>query len=336
MSLAGSLGCLFAWVGAAAAADHAPPDTGVTGEPLIIELRVNQVAEVAGLRLHLRPIGASRYEDHRLVQIEGERWGFTVPRAEEPGYEYYLDSDPGAVRGWSFASADDPQRVDVVGDSRVMEQRQELADLGGYRSLAELHTEVRRYGERGGVADELWIVGASYTWHSLGTVRSFSLGMERMRGQTWVEGPRGRPQPRADAGLDLGRATVELSNDYGLSLSPTLILGADAVGFTGGAEVAARIGPAEGTHVKVHRGGVRRVGTDGGVGLFWSTIPPVPMGMVVELSSWPVDGPGALLAHIEAHPRLGDQGRLDLEIGYQARRAELGGLRGGLGCAWRW
>ena len=336
MSLAGSLGCLWAWVGAAAAADHSPPDTGVTGEPLVIAVRVNHVAEVAGLRLHLRPIGAARYEDHRLVQLEGDRWGFTLPRAEEPGYEYYLDSDAGAASAWTFASAEDPQRVQVVGDARVMAQRQELADLGGYRSLAELHAETRRYGARGALSDELWIVGASYTWHALGSVRSVSLGMDRVRGQSWVEGRRGRPQAWADAGLDLGRATVELSEGYGWSISPTLILGADALGFTGGAELAARIGPAEGTHLRAHGGGVDRVGRQGGVGLFWSTIPPVPMGMVVELSTWPVDGPGALLAHIEAHPRLGAQGRLDLKLGYQARQAELGGLRGGLGCAWRW
>ena len=44
----------------------------------------------------------------------------------------------------------------------------------------------------------------------------------------------------------------------------------------------------------------------------------------------------AVLGRFELHPLVGEQASMDLRLGYQARRADLGGAMAGGGVTWSW
>jgi hypothetical protein len=319
----------------AAALRHAPPVEAAGGEELVLRAQSEDALALAEVELRWRPVGDPRWRSARLQLDPDGSWRATVPAQDvrPPGLEYWM----GGPAGPAFASERDPQRIVVMGSAAQLRAGVELFRHDFRRSTAEAHAEQRWYGAAGGAPDQLAVVGASYRYRPFRGLRSVRFGIERLRGATWVDRGGEGLVPREPLGFDLGSATLEFGPLLPLGLSGSLLLGADPEGFTGGAAGALRIGLEPGTRVELSASSIRRVGWTTAFGLHWATVPRVPMGAVVEVGTWPLAAAEpAVQGRFELHPRLGERAALDLRLGYQARRADLGGALAGGGLSWSW
>jgi hypothetical protein len=319
----------------AAGLSHVPPVEAAGGEDLLLRVRSEDALVAAGLELRWRPVGDADWRAARFVLDPDGSWHATVPAGDvrPPGLEYWLS---GADDASAYGSERAPQRIVVMGSAAQLRQGIELFRHDFRRSTAEAHVSQRWFGPADGVADQTTTVGASYRYRSFRGLRSVQFGIERLRGATW-EPSDGQTVAVDPAGYDVGYATLEVGPAVPFGLSGTLLLGAGVDGFTAGAGGAMRLGLEPGTHVRLAARAIQGAGWTSGLGLHWATVPRVPMAAVVEVSTVPAaSADPAVLGRFELHPRFGEQASLDLAVGYQARRADLGGLMAGGGVTWSW
>lgn len=326
------------WLGGPARAaelSHVPPVEAAGGEDLILRVRSADALLAAGLELRWRPVGDADWRAARFQLDPDGSWRATVPAGDvrPPGLEYWLNGADGAP---VYGSVRAPQRIVVMGSAAQLRQGIELFRHDFRRSSAEAHVGQRWFGPADGVADQTTTVGASYRYRSFRGLRSVQFGVERLRGATW-EPSGGLPVAVDPAGYDVGHATLEVGPVLPLGLSGTLYLGAGVNGFTAGGGGSLRLGLEPGTHVTIAARGIDGAGWTAGLGLHWATVPRAPMAAVVEVSTAPTSSADpAVLGRFDLHPRIGEQASLDLSLGYQARRADLGGLMAGGGVTWSW
>jgi hypothetical protein len=199
----------------------------------------------------------------------------------------------------------------------------ELRRLDGQRSRAWAAGAWRPWGD----GDATWSALGEFTYRPLGAVRSFRLGIERVRGTTPVDGA-----PLA-TGYDRGYSEVEFALRPRWSISPEIDLGAQEE-FTAGGGLSTRIGLETGTHARLGVWGLGGVALSLSGSFHWDTVPRVPMGIFFE---W-TDGPartrwGSRLGY-ELGVRVGPHAELRAQLSYQGRTAIEGALGGGGGLAW--
>ena len=319
---------------------HVPPIEAAGGEPLLLEVTADSALLVANVELRWRTVGDKDWHSTRLQLTPKGAWVATLPASDvrPPGVEYFLVAVDGAEPGPRFASDRDPQRVVVVGSAAQLQRAIELFRHDFLRSEARVDVDQRWFGETGGAHDDLWVGRVSYTYHVFRNVRDVEFALTRMRADSWRP-TRKTPDevyPVNGVGYDGGSAAVSIAPVLALGVRAELRLGADPEGVTAGGDCEFRIGLEPGTHFTAHVGGIGRVGYETGVALHWATVPRIPMAAVFDVTTWPIHADPAVHARFEASPSLGERAQLDVRLGYQARRADLGGVALGGALRWKW
>jgi hypothetical protein len=316
---------------------HVPVVSVRGGTDMVVRVEPSDFTEMGQVELYYRGAGEQRWRSLAFARATDDSWVARVPKAEiaAGGMEYYIAARGGERPGERFATASDPQPVQVLeARARTVKDR-ELERLNGHRSLAALRFEQVSYAGLGDT-DRTWAAGADFTYFALGAVRGLSFGFTRRRGT----GPLRPSMSQAEAtdedratGLDHAYAAIEFAADEHFSLTPALMLGAQEE-FTGGGGLTARIGLDPGTHVKLHMLGIMGVGLDAGMELGWDTVPHLPMSFGTTVTSWPNAMDWGLRLHYQLGIPFGQHADLWLCASYQARDFAQGGP--GAGAAFTW
>ena len=312
---------------------HIPVVEVAAGKALDIVVSSQDLVALGQLELHYRRAGAKAWRSLGFGQRADHAWVASIPAAEVMAgrLEYkILSKKEGEDSVERFASDSAPQRVQVSGESVETLYARELARFGGKTSRASMMTRFDNFGESGGEPDYLWGVTSDFTYRVLGKLRALRFGVTRMRAETVSNGA------AESTGYDSGFAELDFAvNDY-VGIKTELQLGANLTRFTSGYRGTVRLGLEPGTHVELYGGYVGDIGFEAGMGLFWDTVPHVPMSTAVEVTSWPIDlGKYTALrlvyaAEFPINPALD----VSLRTTYQARTALRGGLGGGVGFAY--
>ena len=306
---------------------EAPPETD-------LDIRaVGDFLEMGQVELVYRRVGEASWRTLGFEQRESGGWQARIPAREVliPGIEYYIRSAADGAEQARFASAAAPQRIAVAGPSAVALMERELARYDGQRSRARAGFSYVNFGDQGELPDNLWRVDADFTYRILGTLRSLRFGVSRMRATAIVPGE----QPVGeDVGYDYGFAELEVAFHDLVGVKGQIQLGANSQRFTAGGEGRLRLGLDPGTHVELFAGGAGEVGGYGGMGLFWDTVPYVPMNAGVVVSTFPNAEAQSVQLFYELSVPLGEFVDVQARGTYQARTALYGGIGGGLGFSW--
>jgi hypothetical protein len=311
---------------------HVPVVSVQASMDMVVRVEPSDFTEMGQVELYYRAAGEQRWRSLAFARATDDSWVARGPKAElsAAGMEYYIAARGGERPGERFASATDPQPVQVLeAQARTVKDR-ELERLDGHRSRARVSFERISYvGLDDG--DWTWAAGFDFTYFALGGVRSMRFGFARMRG--WGPTLPRMAEDTEETGLDHGYAEIEFGVDERFSLSPRLMLGAQEE-FTGGGGLTARIGLDPGTHVKLSFDGIMGVGVDVGMELGWDTVPHVPMCFGTTVTSWPNAMDWGLRLHYQLGFPFGEHADLWLRASYQARDFAEGGPGGGAAFTW--
>jgi len=298
-------------------------------------LATGDFLEMGQVELLYRRLGDEGWRSLAFERREIGGWQARIPAREVliPGIEYYIHSTDGAggAEDARFASASSPQRITIAGPSSIALMERELARYDGQRSRARAGFSYVNYGDQGALPDNLWQVDADFTYRILGTLRSLRFGVSRMRA-TAIDP--GETPTSEEAGYDHGFAELEVAFHDLVGAKGQIQLGANGQRFTSGGEGRVRLGLDPGTHVELFAGGAAGVGGYGGMGLFWDTVPYVPMNAGVVVSTFPNAEDQSVQLFYELSVPLGQFVDIQGRGTYQARTALYGGIGGGLGFSW--
>lgn len=309
---------------------HVPLITQSAGEPMVVRISGEGLAQLGQLELYYRRIGRSEWRSLGFELRQDGEFVAVVPGAEvlPPGLEYHIAIRRGETVRSRFASAAAPHSVVVVGDSSESRMERELARVDGQRSRARVMGGLDNFGARGSLPDYMWAVEADFTYRVLTTLRTLRFGIQRMRAEG-IAGGEG-----VEAGYDHGFAEIELEAHELFAVRGQVQLGANQTQFTAGGVGTLRFGMDPGTHVDAYFGGAAGVGLFSGVNLHWATVPGVPMYGGVEITDWPTESLWAVRLRYGLEVPLGENLDVLGRVTYQARTAVYGGIGGGLGVAW--
>jgi len=310
---------------------HIPVVSVRADQDMAVRVEPSDFTEMGQVELFYRPVGEQRWRSLAFARATDDTWVAKVPYAEltPRGIEYYIAARDGERPGERFASARDPQRVQVTQAKPRTVKERELERIDHQRSVAQIRYELVSF--RGlEDTDRTWAAGADFTYYALGAVRGLSFGFTRRRGT----GPGlNRNAAPEETGLDHAYAAIEFAVAEQFSFTPNLMLGAQEE-FTAGGGVTARIGFDPGTHVKLVFAGVMGVGVDLGMELGWDTVPHLPMAMGYTVTSWPNAVDWGFRLHYQLGIPFGKHADLWLRASYQAREFAEGGPGGGAAFTW--
>lgn len=244
-----------------------------------------------------------------------------------------------------FASRDDMQPVEVVGDSVDAREETLLARLGGRRFVLESSGEYASFGttpaqvssgsgqlSTRNVNDSFWHAEATFTYRLLRTVSEFGIRGGVYRGTSVVPGVTDPSQ--FDVGLNYGAPFVRLRATDWLHFEGEVLTSVTEVGFAMGGGGAVLVGDAYGSHLTLGGESVSVFGSRG-YSRFdvratrWLRIAPT-----VEVTTMP----HASTAGVRL---LGDVGfdvapgwLVTVHGGYQARSFDSGGIAAGGGLSY--
>jgi hypothetical protein len=350
--MVGVIGALSAslWLGVASAAEvgvfHLPLVETSAGRPVEVTISSTDLVALGQVELFYRQAEAKNWHSLGFGQSEAGDWVATIPsnKVTSGTLEYRIVSTiPGEAQVARFASASEPQRILVTGDSTASKYNRELARYGGHTSRARVHYRRDDFGTNGTMDDNMWGVTTDLTFRVLGTLRALRFGVSRMRAETLsydsqtdlTDGviSETNTTSKIATGYDSGFAELQFGFSDTFGLSTQVQLGANLESFTAGYRVAARLGMEPGTHVELYGEGVGGIGFVAGMGLHWDTVPHVPMSTAIEVTNWPNGEQVALRLLTEAQFPVTKAIDLTVQGTYQARTQLLGGFGGGVGCA---
>jgi hypothetical protein len=350
--MVGVIGALSAslWLGVASAADvgvfHLPLVEASAGNPVHVAISSTDLVALGQVELFYRQAGDENWHSLGFGQRQDGDWAATIPsnRVLSGALEYRIVSSvDGGAQVERFASASDPQRIDVKGNSTESKYMRELARYGGHTSRARVHYRRDDFGTNDTMEDNMWGVTTDLTFRVLGNLRALRFGVSRMRAETVSNGNSiesidgsgtlGEPTSAISTGYDSGFAELQFGVSDTFGLSTQVQLGANLESFTAGYRVAARLGMEPGTHVELYGESVGGIGFVAGMGLHWDTVPHLPMSTAIEVTNWPNADQVALRLLTEAQIPVTKAIDLTVQGTYQARTQVLGGFGGGVGCA---
>jgi hypothetical protein len=304
---------------------HVPPATGAVGSEVVLRAVTDDLETGQGLVARWRAAPDAPWSSVPFLRAQDGAWVARLPTSQLPAgpVAYYLEASAGPDQGPRFGDPERPWSVDLFEEAGALRAEEELERLRGQRSQARTGGTWRPWAED----DHTWSAWGEFSYRPLGAVRSFRLGIERVRGITPVDG-----QP-IDTGYDRGYSEVEFALTPRWSISPEIDLGAQEE-FTAGGGISTRIGLEAGTHARLGFWGLGGVALSASGAFYWDTVPRLPMGIFFE---W-TDGPartrwGSRLGY-EVGVRLGDHAELRAQAAWQGRTAVEGALGGGGSFAW--
>jgi|GEM_PF-1086580 len=281
---------------------HAPISETPSGE-LTLTFAVTPIDRVEAVlvRWRARTPGARVHES--IVTRHADGWVAEIRDAElaPPGIVYWVvrrgpgEGDPRVREHAVFASAAEPHDV-VVYDSEVdAYERRMLVRREGRRYRAGASFEYVSLGQRtlpagvsGPRAASYWRTAASFGYSFFGVVDAIRFELGVLRGE----------QQLVD--FDTTRTTEALGFNWGsgellfrlhelVRIRSRLIFGVSEQGFELGGALGLVIGDPDGTSLELGGEGVTGLGATGRLRLGWATVPRVPMGATIELTTFPTD-----------------------------------------------
>jgi hypothetical protein len=290
-----------------------------------------------GDRVDEVPFERSAIEDRPYVAV--------IPAADvgRPSIAYSIELErTDAQRVAAFASRDQMQPVEVVGDFVDAREEALLARLHGRRFVTDAMGEYAYFGKSaalvcsGGcspgapasqlvpqdVADRYWHAEAGFTYRLLRTVSEFGIRSGLYRGRSIV--PNERDPNKFDVGLNYGAPWVRLRAADWLHIEGELLTSVTEVGFSLGGGGAVLLGDAYGSHLTLGVESIDVFGTRG-YSRFDVAANGLHVAPIVEVTSMPHASSAGVRLLMDVGCDLGWGWLLTLRGGYQARTFDRGG-----------
>jgi hypothetical protein len=288
----------------AAPLDHVELSFDVRGHDLAGEIVV--YFRTPGSAGAVRSVRAKRNDQGFVATIPSE--AITSDAIEYWVVERSLSGEERVV----FASSADPQPVFVYTDSagarearllRMAEGRRsrisgkfEWVDMGGYK------VQDPKVGD---AHDHYYHLEGQYAYRFFRGVEELEFALGRLDGKVL---DRDRLERRRVA-LEYGRTAITFAFGDWFRLRPGVLLGISTQGFEAGFDVAALFGDRDGTEFELSGGYVTHLGGRVKTRLGWCTVPRLPMGASIEVTSFPTNDQFGV--------------RLLFDIGYRAKNGFL-------------
>jgi hypothetical protein len=272
---------------------------------------------------------------------------------DRPGIEYAIEIvRTDGQRDAVFASRDQMQPVEVVGDAVDAREEALLARLHGRRFVVEAGGEYAYFGTATAqvcpgpcaapgaqqqlvsqnVADQFWHVEANFTYRLLRTVSEFGIRGGVYRGTSVV--PNVTDASQYNVGLNYGAPWVRLRATDWLHVEGEFLTSITEVGFSLGAGGAVLLGDPYGSYLTLGFESIEVFGSCGYsrfdvVANRWLSFAPT-----VEVTSMPHASSAGVRLLMDVGLNLGQGWRLTARGGYQARAFDSGGPAAGGGISY--
>jgi hypothetical protein len=332
----------------APALHHVPSTTTTEHQPFVVSANIER-PDLVGRALLVYS------HEGRLGEVPFKRSGkdstpyVAVVPAEEvtrPSIAYAIEIErTDGERVPVFASRQDMQPVEVVGDFVDAREESLLARLEGRRFVLESSGEYASFGvtpaqvngangqlTTRNVNDSFWHAEASFTYRLLRTVSEFGLRGGVYRGTSVVPGVTDPSQ--FDVGLNYGAPFVRLRATDWLHFEGEFLTSVTEVGFSLGGGGAVLIGDAYGSHLTLGGESISVFGSRGYsrfdvVALRWLRFAPT-----VEVTTMPHASDAGVRLLLDTGFVVAPGCIVTLHGGYQARSFDSGGIAAGGGLAY--
>lgn len=310
-----------------------PPMPRIAHRPLMeasstgAELRFLMTPVTVGIEVvvRVRPLG-SPGPPQEVVGAWTEQM-LTVTLGEEhlhrDGVEYWVvarDSSGGEQA--VFASEARPHPVAVAEPRRARWQREALEAHGGHRNTFRLGTEFVQLGP----GDGYYIRStASYAHHLFTALETIEIGVGVTRAAS---------EEYDDPGADYGRADITLRIHPRVRLRAASLLGFSDEGFSLGGGGYLLVGRPFGMHLEVGGEYMRNLGYSGRIRMAFNTVPKLPVGATIEVTTFPIDARPSVRLLLDAAYRFAPDTYVKLIVGYRGQEAATGGVSLGLEAAY--
>ena len=279
---------------------HAPLSETPRGE-LLLSFAVTPIdlVEAVVVRWRSRVSGARVHEE--VVARSAAGWVADIHDEEiaAPGIVYWVvRREPGTGDALSreravFASAAQPHPV-VVRESEVEAyERRMLVQREGRRYRAGVSFEYVSLGQRdlpagasGPRSASYWRSSANFSYAFFGIVDAIRFEIGILRGEREVVA-RDATLVADALGFNWGSGELLFRLHDLARIRTRLIFGVSQQGFELGGALALVIGDPDGTSLELGGEGVTGLGGNGHLRLGWATVPRVPMGATIELTTFP-------------------------------------------------
>lgn len=315
---------------------HLPAHGVDLAEPTL-QLSVDDPQAVGEIHVHYRTRGSRRSPAIAVASMETGGWTARLdPELLDPerGLEYWIvEVAADGTERPVFASASAPHPCAVTETAAARHEREELAIRGGRRSRAIVRGEYVGLGTRSTPAsdrtEQYWRVEAGYAHAFYTRVEEVRLAIGRVRGNVVrLEAPSDPTLPdseRDERGLDYGTAEITWWLHDLVRARTSILFGYSQEGFAMGGGGELILGRPESTSFSAGVSGVNTVGWTVFVRLGWLTIPRVPMGATIEITTFPADAETGMRLLYDVGWALYPGALLKLQAGYRGWNSTTGG-----------
>jgi hypothetical protein len=319
------------------------PLTGATaGRHVELAARVRSVGEVRALILHVMPLEAHSY---RSVRMELDARGHARAQVPDelvraPGFAYFIEAVGGEGKPIATLGTVNEPKIAVVRGPAPKPQRPERA------TRVRFSSEVASFDAVSG-RDYFMVNEGDFMYRvRRGPLYAVRMGYGSLIGEggtvQQLDVERLAPRP---AGFSYGffEAELELDRLLGAAIRGTIGLGrpddplSQRQGITGGVQLRARIGEAEGTHLVLAGELMPEIGQRAYIGLAWEAIERLPMSAEIVVTDQPVNSDELAVRLIfETGYRFTDRFSVALRPSYQLRTIRHAGPGIGMAATFDW
>jgi hypothetical protein len=315
---------------------HVPLHESLEGSA-VLSFEVRDPQHAGAIFVHVR--GGSSFEPARIEALrDAHGYQAKIPArfVALPGFSYFVtERMPDGSERAVFADAAGPHVVRVTRPAALEDELARLAARNGQRSTLTLAADVIDFGDRrlaaaGTVHDRYYRLEAGYAYSFLSQIDSIRLSIVRVRGEgaSWTETDPDGAAPLVDTtnpGIDYGRAEVAVLAQEELRLRAALLLGASQRGFEYGAGGSLVLGDTERMNLELGVERITTLGTTGRLRFGFAALPRIPMGAIIEVTSFPTGDDSGVRLLFDVGYRFGPVTQLVLRGGYQGRTSVTGG-----------
>ena len=309
------------------------PVHSVTADEVELVFHVRHPERLGRLLVRHRPLGEGGGGVREVnVRRTGRGWVALIDTADVawPGFVYWAIERRGETERPVFASAEAPHPVHVMEPEGLAYERRALRRRDGRRSRARLRGDyvqlgtravIDSMGDRQELSEHYYLLEASYSYSFFSEVDEIQLALGRMRGNVVHLG-----SSVDERGIDYGRAAITWRALDLLRFRTGVLFGFSQSGFEVGASGYVIIGQPEGTSLTFGGEGITTLGGTGKVRLGWATLPRIPMGATVEVTTYPAGEDAGVRLLYDVAYELYPGAYARIEGGYRGWNSTTGGL----------
>ena len=236
-----------------------------------------------------------------------ERVVFASASTAQPLYVYV---DSAGAREQRLLRMADGKRSRVAG-------RFEWVDMGAYKASDPKISDAH---------DHYYHLEGSYTYRFFRGVEELEFALGRLDGRVLDRDEFERER----VAFEYGRTAITFAFGDWFRLRPGVLLGISTTGFEGGFDLATLFGDRDGTEFELSGGYVSSLGARVKTRLGWCTVPRVPMGASIEVTSFPSNDQYGVRLLFDIGYRMANGFSLRFLAGYRGRTSLAGGPSIGL------